>query len=254
MVNTLEEDEYTIEDVIDKRFSKAAGEFEYFVSWTGYGQEHNDWVPASAFKEPITIQLKTKSGRTQSHTINPGIGVGSSEKRKTNTKNGSKNKKQKVDAKTGKSRTEKTIGTDPKQKVNDIEKKIYKTKDSGVKTKRKQAELNMFTKKRKIESMLMTTEHAELCNMVAPWGGETEGVRITNTCTIDHILSCLFINFKKSKTFKNAIESNSKTDQVADVLKHVFGLLHDGRSDTNWTRARRIWLSRATSREENTVS
>ena len=101
------------------------------------------------------------------------------------------------------------------------------------------------------EEELTSITETTLRGMVCPWGGESEGTCLQNTCTVDNALSRLFIHFKKNQTFANLIKVHHKSDDVCNVLHHMFQILHDGKSSENWTRARKIWLARLAHLEVN---
>ena len=41
------EEEFTIEALLDRRFSQRSGCIEYLVTWTGYHRDEDSWEPAS---------------------------------------------------------------------------------------------------------------------------------------------------------------------------------------------------------------
>ena len=208
----LAKDEYIVEEVIDFRIN-SSHEREYQVTWKGYGNEKS-WIPASAFKDAYTLKLKTKRGRAMIHTIKPGEEIQSKKRCKVEI---------------------------PSQKSKVKESKVKESKVKESKKRKGNIDISNSVKVKKVQPKRSIME------MVCPWGGQVDGYKMTNTCTIDHVLSCLFLQYSLNDSFKLEIHRLQHGDKVSDVLLHVFQVVLDGKDENisdSWTRGRKIWLGR----------
>ena len=87
------------------------------------------------------------------------------------------------------------------------------------------------------------SETEALVNKLAsPWGGEWQGVKLTNTCPMDTILSALFIQYSLNGSFKCQLNQLGASDSVCEVLIKMFDNI-DGHSHS-WTAARLQWIQK----------
>ena len=93
-----------------------------------------------------------------------------------------------------------------------------------------------------IKLLTLTDAEALVNKLAAPWGGEWNGVSLVNTCTIDTILSALYMEYVQFPHFKKQLHTMARTDKVCQVLLDMFGIVTG--SNHTWTAARLQWMRR----------
>ena len=80
--------------------------------------------------------------------------------------------------------------------------------------------------------------------LAAPWGGTYDGVKLTNTCTLDNILSRLYIEYMENVQFQHELKA-LQGDAVCQELLTVFESVSSG----SWGAARLKWMTDVVKRQ-----
>ena len=100
----------------------------------------------------------------------------------------------------------------------------FETKSQRGRVRKHAIDPNFLTevtyKHKKGKSQIKNTETEQVDQSVgynlwkwcAPWGGESGTYKITNTCTIDHWLSQLMIEYCQDETFRDIVNNNTQCD------------------------------------------
>ena len=223
---------YEVEDVVDRRIDQATHEEQYLVKFKHYEEDQNMWLPASSFKAPMSYATRSRSGRTIKRKFGEFDEV---PKQKIyegpGTKKGKQNSRQTK-------LTEKEFSR--------------KTEEKGRKRKAQTSEISSSQNKPKFSSSSLS----EYSRYVSPWGGVHSGpdvspkeYHLSNTCTVDNMLSSLFLLFKQDQQFRAFMAFPDRSDDVCSFLHNMFQQQLTSPSDKMWAKIRFKWIVELMSKE-----
>ena len=201
---------YEVEDILDKKIDKSTHEELYLVSFKGYNESENAWLPGATFKHPVQFYSRSSRGRRRVHKT-----FGSNFVDETMTKGSKINKKRKC--------------TDIEEKTNEMKKR--KKDNQQIKHD---------------NNHIIDT----LSEQMAPWGGTYSGEEISpltykliNTCPIDNILSILYVLYHLDPVFKELLQQ-SGDNTMEQFLRDSFEELSHSPTENNWAKTKYKWIIR----------
>ena len=219
---TLPKGYFEVEDILQERICPKTHEREYLVKYKGYGEEDNEWLPGSTFLGPVAFQTKSRSGRIRKHVTNHDIEeplplspVSPAKKRPVSDDDDS-------DIEVPKRKSKKTT-------------RPLESDDDGNES----ADNNNMHYETPSLSNAVITETDNLRKVLAPWGGEYNGVEIINTCPIDSILSMVYLQYQNDE-FKSTLQTLAVEDTCCKNLLTVCQTV----VDKGWSAAKWEWITK----------